>query len=48
MSKYCPVIDGMVTYMVCQECDEKECKKVNIKKNSENRNSLTENLKENK
>lgn len=27
MSKYCPVLKRKVTYLDCQECEEKECKK---------------------
>ena len=26
MSKYCPVLQSDVTYLVCQDCDDKECK----------------------
>ena len=27
MAKYCPLIDGPVTYLDCKECEEKLCEK---------------------
>lgn len=35
MAKFCPVLGSRVTYLVCQECEEKECE-------NEKRNSSTE------
>jgi len=25
MSKYCPIVDHKVTYMFCEDCDDKVC-----------------------
>ena len=38
MSIFCPVIGNKVTYLVCQECDDKVCKQpsyINIVSNHE-------------
>ena len=32
MGKYCPVCKRKVTYLVCMDCEEKECQKSTIKK----------------
>lgn len=34
MSKYCPRIDEMVTYMVCSECENRLCDKLKFRINS--------------
>lgn len=34
MAKFCPVLGRGVTYLVCQECEEKECKNEKIKTSS--------------
>lgn len=30
MARYCPITQSKVTYMFCQECDEKICKKTDF------------------
>ena len=34
MSKYCPLINRVVTYQFCQDCDDKPCKNSPNKSNS--------------
>lgn len=41
MSEYCPIVKTKVTYMFCQDCEEKFCTKCNktkIKDSSFNKN----------
>ena len=48
MAKYCPIIDDFVTYLVCQECDERICCSAlhdSKKANNDNKKDLKENHK---
>lgn len=36
MSKFCPIVNRKVTYQFCQDCDDKICRKQEIKKNKDN------------
>ena len=31
MSRFCPIVNGRVVYLICQDCDDKECEKKSSK-----------------
>lgn len=42
MSIFCPVIGNKVTYLVCQECDDKVCKQPSYVKIGSSQEKITD------
>lgn len=41
MARYCPITQCKVTYMFCQECDDRICKKTDFSKNNDQKDDFS-------